>query len=177
MTIAQCKMAKWADFSQQQSIQMACKPVHSTDPSHHEMLAHQATPLGGYPEYDDVLGASTSSSTLSLKRQWLICCKSQKIWLGIVCARGDSSPNASHLPLNFRRKAFEILPMASAAKRGLSTGTLNLKFMTRASNDGPPIPALAKKKVTDEGEWDVGPDVRRALGISETLSRYALPIM
>lgn len=57
--------------------------------------------------------------------------------------------------------------MASTAKKELSAGTLNLKFMTRVSHDGPPIPALAKKKVTDEGEWDIGPDVRRALGITD----------
>lgn len=58
--------------------------------------------------------------------------------------------------------------MANSAKKELSAGTLNLKFMARASHDGPPIPSLAKKKVTDEGEWDIGPDVRRALGISGT---------
>lgn len=65
--------------------------------------------------------------------------------------------------------------MASTAKKELSAGTLNLRFMARASHDGPPVPALAKKRVADEGEWDIGPDVRRALGIldSPLPSEYA----
>lgn len=61
--------------------------------------------------------------------------------------------------------------MATPAKKGLSAGTLNLKFMTRAAaNDGTAAPALEKKKVVDEGEWDIGPDVRRALGIQGSSS-------
>lgn len=51
-------------------------------------------------------------------------------------------------------------------KKGLSAGTMNLKFMSRGSGDTP-IPGLEKKKVVDEGEWDVGPAVRKALGLSE----------
>lgn len=46
-------------------------------------------------------------------------------------------------------------------------GTLNLKFMQRAmTSGGDPVPSLEKKKVTDEGEWDIGPEVRKAWGLT-----------
>lgn len=60
--------------------------------------------------------------------------------------------------------------MATSTKKELSAGTLNLKFMTRAASDALPAPALEKKKIADEGEWDIGHDVRKALGIQESIS-------
>jgi hypothetical protein len=90
--------------------------------------------------------------------------------LGQAC-RHETSFSKTLQPRSLSLISFNLrgipLIMASTAKKELSAGTLNLKFMTRASHDGPPIPALTKKKVTDEGEWDIGPDVRRALGISD----------
>jgi len=60
-------------------------------------------------------------------------------------------------------------------KTSLSTGTLNLKFMMKASPNVA-VPALEKRKVVDEAEWDVGPEVREAWGIpssSEVGHKYA----
>jgi hypothetical protein len=46
-------------------------------------------------------------------------------------------------------------------------GTLNLKFMQRARTSGrEPIPSLEKKKIIDEGEWDVGSEVRKIWGLA-----------
>jgi hypothetical protein len=42
---------------------------------------------------------------------------------------------------------------------------MNLKFMMRAVEDITTVPALENKKVADEGEWDIGPERRQALGI------------
>ncbi|KAF8310565.1 hypothetical protein DL93DRAFT_1588602 [Clavulina sp. PMI_390] len=57
--------------------------------------------------------------------------------------------------------------MTTPTKKHLSAGVMNLKFMMRAA-DAAPAPALEKKKVVDEGEWDIGPEARRALGITST---------
>ncbi|KAF8337887.1 uncharacterized protein EI90DRAFT_3013261 [Cantharellus anzutake] len=52
-------------------------------------------------------------------------------------------------------------------KKTISTGTLNLRFMQRAAG-GAETPALQKKEVVDEGSWDIGPEMRRALGLEKS---------
>lgn len=57
-----------------------------------------------------------------------------------------------------------------ATHKGLSKGTLSLRFMQNSQRTSKSQVELDKAEVKDDGEWEVGQDVRETWGVGQSES-------